>query len=187
MYKLFKIRFNTNGPSLFLKGSIATWLFLGFLVIGSPFFVPDDSELSDFIATLFVALVPFILGAIVYLIVVMLEEDEEIMDKLCPSFWKKEFRRAVMHGDWTKIYAYASEFSKIFEKYAYFYICTDTFHDLPLQQLKRALNVFAEKNPEYFTAQLIETVLSDAENGLENTYLVDFSSEEKLEIERVEE
>ena len=108
------------------------------------------------------------------------------MKELSPGFWKKEFHRAVMHDDWAKIYAYASEFSKIFEKYAYFYICTDTFHDLPLQQLERALNILAEKNPEYFTEKLIETVLSDAEDGLENTYLVNFSSEETLEIEKLE-
>ena len=115
----------------------------------------------------------------------VVEHDEE-MENECPSFWKKEFHRAVMHSNWTKIYAYASEFSKIFEKYAYFYICTDSFHDLPLDQLERAMNIFAEKSPEFFTEQLIETVLSDAENGLENTYLVDFSSEETLEIEKLE-
>ncbi|RHU37169.1 hypothetical protein DXD54_08240 [Clostridium sp. TM06-18] len=115
----------------------------------------------------------------------VVEHDEE-MENECPSFWKKEFHRAIMHSNWAKIYAYASEFSRIFEKYAYFYICTDSFHDLPLDQLERAMNIFAEKNPEFFTEQLIETVLSDAENGLENTYLVDFSSEETLEIEKLE-
>lgn len=130
------------------------------------------------------------LGLIFYIFVTLISchlvNGPENMKELSPGFWKKEFHRAVMHDDWAKIYAYASEFSKIFEKYAYFYICTDTFHDLPLQQLERALNILAEKNPEYFTEKLIETVLSDAEDGLENTYLVNFSSEETLEIEKLE-
>ena len=116
---------------------------------------------------------------------VLEKEHKEIMEDQCPSFWTEEFHRAVAHDDWVKIHTYASIFRKIFERYAYFYICTDTFHDLPLQQLERALNILAEKNPEYFTEKLIETVLSDAENGLKNTYLVDFGSKETLEIKNL--
>lgn len=112
-------------------------------------------------------------------------DGPEKMKNLFPGYWKKEFHRAAMHDDWAKIYADALELSKIFKKYAYFYICTDSFHDLPLQQLERALNILAEKNPEYFTEKLIETVLSDAENGSKNTYLVDFSSKEALKIEKL--
>ncbi|RHU37168.1 hypothetical protein DXD54_08235 [Clostridium sp. TM06-18] len=108
------------------------------------------------------------------------------MQTFYPIFWKKEFHSAVLHGDWEKIYSYALELSKFFKKYDYFYIYTDTFHDLPLDQLERALNVFSERNPNYFTDQLIETVLSDAENGLESTYLVDFSFGDTLKIKKIE-
>lgn len=187
MCKLFKIRFNVNALLLLVYGILCSLAVSAFTVVATVI-VPNNSVSDDLVN--FLSYVLFPLDAILIVIMVIwvsLEpKEDDMMDALCPSFWKKEFHNAVMHDDWAKIYAYASEFSKIFEKYEYFYICTDTFHDLPLQQLKRALNILAEKNPEYFTRQLIETVLSDAENGLEYAYQVHYNSEGTLEIEKMD-
>ena len=194
MYRLFKIRFNTNGSSMFI-GSLCICVFLIFLellAIVVWLFAPVYSAIRHISRTFFIfSLVPIVILSSITTLIAIYEDEfpkenkRMRMENLCQGFWDKEFHRVIMHDDWAKIYAYASEFSKIFKKYAYFYICTDTFHDLPLQQLERALNILAERNPEYFTEKLIETVLSDTENGLENTYLVDFSSEETLEIKKM--
>lgn len=185
MCKLFKIRFNVNALLLLVYGILCSLAVSAFTVVATVI-VPNNSVSDDLVN--FLSYVLFPLDAILIVIMVIwvsLEpKEDDMMDALCPSFWKKEFHRAVMHSNWAKIYAYASEFSKIFKKYAYFYICTDTFHDLTLDQLERAMNILAEKTPEYFTEKLIETVLSDAENGSKNTYLVYFNSEETLKIKK---
>ena len=178
MFRLFRIRF-FSGNHLWLECLGGTNMLFGGIcaLLSVPAAVFSGSYITwmlKFIFALFEAVIGFHLA-----------NGSYNMECFSSGYWKKEFHRAVMHDDWAKIYAYASEFSKIFEKYAYFYICTDTFHDLPLQQLERALNILAEKNPEYFTGQLIETVLSDAENGSENTYRVCFKSEETLEIKNL--
>lgn len=175
MFRLFRIRF-FSGNHLCL--GIFDMLSAGVCAFIS---VPAAVLSENYIT----GMLKFIFALFVAVIGCHLVNGSDNMEFFSPGYWKKEFHRAVMHDDWAKIHAYASEFSKIFEKYAYFYICTDTFHDLPLQQLERALNILAEKNPEHFTGQLIETVLSDVENGLEYTYLVYFNSEETLEIEKL--
>lgn len=178
MLRLFRIRFfSGNHFWLVFLGLVN----MGFGAVCAFISVPAAVLLGNYI----IWMLEFIFALFAVVIGFHLANGSCNMRCFSPGYWKKEFHRAVMHDDWAKIYAYASEFSKIFKKYTYFYICTDTFHDLPLQQLERALNILAEKNPEYFTEKLIETVLSDAENGLENTYLVDFSSEETLEIKKM--
>lgn len=173
MFRLFRIRFFSSDHLCLVGLGLVNMLFAVAASLTAVFLENYITWMLKCIFALFEWFIGFHLAAGSY-----------NMERLSPGYWKKEFHRAVMHDDWAKIYTDASEFSKIFEKYEYFYICTDTFHDLPLQQLKRALNILAEKNPEYFTRQLIETVLSDAENGLEYAYQVHYNSEGTLEIEK---
>lgn len=178
MFRLFRIRFFNSDHlcpvHLGTFGMLFAW-------VCALIFVPAAALSGNYIT----CMLRFIFALCVAVIGVHLANGSNNMEWFLPGYWKKEFHRAVMHDDWAKIYADALELSKIFEKYAYFYICTDSFHDLPLQQLERALNIFAERNPKYFTEKLIETVLSDAENGLQYTYLVYFNSEGTLEFEKL--
>lgn len=87
-------------------------------------------------------------------------------------FWDNDFHHAVMHQKWNKIYAYASKFKKITDEFTCFSIHTEAFDDLPVDDLEKALNIFAGINPKFFNQNLVNAVCSDAKRGLHNCYFI---------------
>ncbi|RHU37166.1 hypothetical protein DXD54_08225 [Clostridium sp. TM06-18] len=87
-------------------------------------------------------------------------------------FWDNDFHHAVKYQKWNKIDGYASEFKKITDKYANFSVLTESFDDLPVEDLEKALNIFAEINPKFFTQDLINIICSDVKRGLHNGYFI---------------
>lgn len=87
-------------------------------------------------------------------------------------FWDNEFHHAVMYQKWNKIDTYASKFKKITDEFTCFFILTDSFNDLSVEDLEKAFNIFAEVNPKFFSQNLINTVCSDVKRGLHNGYFI---------------